>query len=333
MLWTAPGRCLFAWDSGQGPTFAREGGEFVKRKAFSSFDVYRTADPADMTGKLIGTTRAEAFFDEDAPEGAAVWYRAVGHVRGGGTQPVGAREMVIVPRLQVAGADTTPPSPPDHLKVRLRSAGNLLQWSAASDAESGLLAYLVYDSNQSQPDSVVWANEDVRKGSRVVRSFLDRTPDEKKRYWLRAIDCALNLSDGPVSYGKAGWTVYTFKASSAFTLKTKERIASDRLFVAGGGSGGAGNMEGGGGGGGGVKHEHNVEIVAGESDGEVIVGKGGATVDPAFAEANLAGHNGEDSSFGGVTVKGGGYGGGEAGRGEASRLGCVRRAPGHREYN
>ena len=315
MHWVAPGRCLIAWDAGQGPHFARgAGGAYLKRKPFESYDVYRTAGAADLTGVLIGTTRAEAFLDFDAPEGLVVFYRVVGRTKGGGTLPVGARITAVIPRRLFASADTTPPSEPDHFKVYLRDGGNLLRWSAACDAESGLLAYLVYDSNQDQPDSVVWANDDVRDGSRFVRQFLDRTTEAKKRYQLRPIDCALNLSaDGPVNYASAnGWTVYTFSASSRFTVKAKEEIKADVLCVGGGGSGGAGNDNGAGGAGGGVFHQHGVWLVPGETDGDVTVGLGGAEVDCAWAEANLMGHSGEDTVFGGFTAQGSGYGAGQA---------------------
>ncbi len=314
MHWTAPGRALIAWDSGQGPHFARgPGGAYLKRKAFESFDVYRTADPAELTGILIGTTRAEAFFDTDAPEGLMVWYRVVGRTKDGGTIPVGARVPVIIPTRSFASADTMPPSPPDNFKVRPRSTGKLLTWHAACDAESGLLAYMVYDADQDQPDSVVWANDTVQAKSHAVRRFLDRTTNKKKRYRLRAIDCALNLSEGGPVAGKSadGWTVYTFSASSQFTIAAKETLDADTLIVAGGGSAGAGTLCGGGGGAGGVIDVHGVPIVAGENDGNVVVGTGG---DEVPWEIGLsAGHNGGDSSFAGLSAIGGGYGGGNDG--------------------
>jgi len=313
--WTAPGRALIAWDSGQGPHFARgPGGADLKRKAFASFDVYRTADPTDLTGILIGTTRAEAFCDTDAPEGLMVWYRIVGRTKDGGTIPVGARVPVTIPTRAFASDDTTPPSPPDHFKARLRRTGKLLTWQASCDAESGLLAYMVYDADQDQPDSVVWAIDPAQATSHAVRRFLDRTTNKKKRYRLRAIDCALNLCPtGPVAGKSAeGWTVYTFLDSSRFEIVVKETLDADVLVVGGGGSGGGG-IEGGGGGGGRMLDLHGQTIVAGE-DGDVIVGEGGGWVDTIDAQANLRGNPGEDSSFGPWTAKGGGYGGSEGER-------------------
>ena len=315
MHWTAPGRALIAWDSGQGPHFARgPGGADLKRKAFASFDVYRTADPTDLTGILIGTTRAEAFCDTDAPEGLMVWYRIVGRTKDGGTIPVGARVPVTIPTRAFASDDTTPPSPPDHFKARLRRTGKLLTWQASCDAESGLLAYMVYDADQDQPDSVVWAIDPAQATSHAVRRFLDRTTNKKKRYRLRAIDCALNLCPtGPVAGKSAeGWTVYTFLDSSRFEIVVKETLDADVLVVGGGGSGGGG-IEGGGGGGGRMLDLHGQTIVAGE-DGDVIVGEGGGWVDTIDAQANLRGNPGEDSSFGPWTAKGGGYGGSEGER-------------------
>lgn len=307
MHWTAPGRALIAWDSGQGPHFARgPGGAYLKRKAFESFDVYRTADPAELTGILIGTTRAEAFFDTDAPEGLMVWYRVVGRTKDGGTIPVGARVPVIIPTRSFASADTMPPSPPDNFKVRPRSTGKLLTWHAACDAESGLLAYMVYDADQDQPDSVVWANDTVQAKSHAVRRFLDRTTNKKKRYRLRAIDCALNLSEGGPVAGKSadGWTVFTFSASSQFTIAAKETLDADTLIVAGGGSGGGG-YHGGGGGGGEFRDTHDYVINAeGQGEGIVTVGDGGATV----VDGATAGNPGEDSSFRDLVAHGGGYG-------------------------
>ena len=195
MHWVAPGRVLIAWDGGRGPHFARSGGAYIKRKAFASFDVYRTTDDGDMVGILIGTTCAEAFLDVDAPDGCMVWYRIMGRTKAGTTKQVGPRVPVIVPSRTIASWDTTPPSPPRHLKAHPRTGGNLLQWAASSDAESGLLAYFVYTSNQPQPDSVVWANDEVQAGSHAVRQFLDRTTEPTKQYQLRAIDSALNLSE------------------------------------------------------------------------------------------------------------------------------------------
>ncbi len=315
MHWTAPGRALIAWDSGQGPHFARgPGGAYLKRKAFESFDVYRTADPAELTGILIGTTRAEAFFDTDAPEGLMVWYRVVGRTKDGGTIPVGARVPVTIPTRSFASADTMPPSPPDNFKVRPRSTGKLLTWHAACDAESGLLAYMVYDADQDQPDSVVWANDTVQAKSHAVRRFLDRTTNKKKRYRLRAIDCALNLSEGGPVAGKSadGWTVYTFSASSQFTIAAKETLDADTLIVAGGGAGGATNNSAAGGGGAGeMKDLHKVTITGGGNDGEVIVGAGG-TLSHVVGDGSGADGPNEvagDSSFAGFTARGGGRGG------------------------
>ena len=328
MHWVAPGRCLIAWDGGQGPSFARTtGGAFLRRKAFASYDVYRTTDPMDLTGKLIGTTRAEAFLDADAPEGAVVWYHVVAKTEAGGSYPVGGRITATIPRYNFyAEDDRTPPSEPDEFKVRLRRGGNLLKWSPACDAESGLLAYFVYDSTQPQPDSVVWANDDVKAGSQFVRSFLDRTEKAKKRYRLCALDVALNLSDGPIAgrSGADGWTIYTFKDSASFSLLEHEQIEADVLMLAGGGNGGGG-ISGGGGGAGQMIDKHGVFIASGGvyvpdgsageeslevlSDGEVVVGEGGAAQTFQDAVARMQGNNGADSEFGGLTAVGGGYGG------------------------
>ena len=316
MHWVAPGRCLIAWDAGQGPSFARtSGGAFLRRKAFASYDVYRTTDPMDPTGILIGTTRAEAFLDADAPEGGMVWYHVVAKSWDGGSYPVGGRIMATIPRYNFyAEDDRTPPSKPDDFKVQIRSTGNLLKWSPACDVESGLLCYFIYDSTQSQPDSVVWANDKVFFRAHAVRQFLDRTENHKKRYRLCALDCALNSSEAHLG-GRGiepGWTVYTYLDSSedGFRLKTDRALEADVLLV-GGGGGGGGGIEGGAGGGGGVVDKHGVTITAGTNDGEVIVGEGADELLPADSKAQGHGNIGEETRFGDPewTAYGGGYGG------------------------
>lgn len=109
------------------------------------------------------------------------------------------------------------------------------------------------------------------------------------------------LQRRPVSLGP--WTVYTFLASGQFRLKAGALIPADVLMVGGGGAGGGGDQAGGGGAGE-VADIHGDIITADETDGDVILGEGGSQ-----SSFGSPGGQGEDSSFGGRTALGGGYGG------------------------
>ena len=202
-VYIAPGKVLLSWDTGQGPTWAVDPeGKEIKAKFLGTCEVWRCANAVDSGGPAVklGETEAEAFYDVTAPNGATLTYWVMEQTAAGSRQ-VGPTVDVLMPQNgsndpQVL-ADKVPPSVPDDLAATVTADGNLLEWLPSQDAESGLLAYFVYDSNQDQPDSVVWASDE--EGQRVA-SFLDRTPDANKGYCVGAIDVALNLSDlaGPV---------------------------------------------------------------------------------------------------------------------------------------
>jgi hypothetical protein len=126
-----------------------------------------------------------------------------------------------------------------------------------------------------------------------------------RAYRLRALDGKLNLSE-PSNIAKLeGWTIYTYKSTgSKFELKPGTSLTADVLRVGGGGSGGGG-QNGGGGEAGEVIDQRDFEIIAGETDGDVVVGAGGERV----MDHATSGSSGHESSFGGVVAVGGGYGG------------------------
>ena len=119
----------------------------------------------------------------------------------------------------------------------------------------------------------------------------------------------------PVPPAAPGWTVYQFfrtvalGGESQFTLRSGATVTADTLIIGGGGTGGAARLAGGAGGGGEVLDLHQVQLLGGETDGELVVGAGGRGL--TFEEVIAQGHgnNGEGSSFGGLTAIGGGAGG------------------------
>jgi hypothetical protein len=199
MFWTASGKCLIAWDMGQGPTWGYDPlGDPIKGKFLGECEVWRAQDP-ENTGQAavcIGETKAEAFLDTSVSDGAVYYYWVMERMASGGLRQVGPLFDVEMPLAWDHGADDSPPTDVDDLVCRAGGAGNLLSWLPSVDTESGLLAYFIYDSNQDQPDSVVWANDDVQEGSQRRDEFLDRSDDGAKGYVVRAIDCMLNLSEG-----------------------------------------------------------------------------------------------------------------------------------------
>jgi hypothetical protein len=295
---------LIAWDMGQGPTYKADAPERVH----ALYRVYRNGLP-------IGDTAAEVFYDQIVYDGSVYKYE-VFVVDGGSETPVGPVFTAHVPRRRIGKATTledrvAPTAPSDFAGAGVFAGGRegvLYSWTPSSDSGSGILAYFVESNNGSQPQAVLWNPDGKRtEWTEPVPASLARA------YRLRALDGKLNLSEpSNIVKVEGGWTVYKFSAgTSQFTLKDGASLTADVLRVGAGGSGGAGNNQGGGGGGGEVIDLHGVEIVAGETDGEVVVGRGRG-VPYLDALANACGYNGEDSAFGGVTARGGGYGSGES---------------------
>jgi hypothetical protein len=293
---------LIAWDMGQGPTYKADAPERVH----ALYRVYRNGLP-------IGDTAAEVFYDQIVYDGSVYKYE-VFVVDGDSETPVGPVFTAHVPRRRIGKAttleDRVAPTAPSHFACSVvvtedGREGIRFTWTPSSDSGSGICAYFVEANNGSQPEAALWNPGGERT------EWTEPVPASVARpYRLRALDGKLNLSE-PSNIAKLeGWTIYTFRSSSAFRLKTRKRLTADVLRVGAGGSGGAGNQQGAGGGGGWVIDEHGFEVIAGETDGDVTVGEG-REVAAAEALASLAGYNGGDSSFGGKTALGGGYGSGE----------------------
>lgn len=284
---------LIAWDMGLGPTFQVDG-----TRAHALYRVYRD-------GATIGDTHAEAFYDTHVRRGAVYTYRVFAVGQDGSESAVGPSFTVHVPRA--APGDRVAPTVPEDLTT----AG----WTPSSDSSSGVLAYFVERDSGPQPWAVLW-NPDG-----TLHEWTDESA-VKEPYRLRALDGALNLSEPSSIATATGWTIYTYKASEEFLLKAGTSVKASVFWAGGGGSGGGG-YQGGGGSGGGFVDKHDVLIVhadddpeAGDGetvlvDGAVVVGSGGAAV--AFRETATDANKGGDSSFGGVTAYGGGYGSGQWG--------------------
>jgi hypothetical protein len=108
-------------------------------------------------------------------------------------------------------------------------------------------------------------------------------------------------SGGTISY-YGPYTIHTFTGSGTFTPSFSGQV--EVLVVAGGGAGGGGDV-GGGGGAGGLLYVSSYGVSQGTGI-TVTVGAGGAGVQ----NASLAGGNGSNSVFGGLTAIGGGGGAG-----------------------
>jgi hypothetical protein len=198
--WTGDGRCLIAWGSGTGPTFAADPeGKPIKEKLLGTCEVWRAIDSeSGGPAVCIGETDAEAFLDEHIANGSRATYWVMEKAAGGGLRQVGPTIDVEMPGRPGASADVTPPTPPDDLRARRTSKGNLISWLPSCDDESGVLAYLIYSANEHQPDAVLWVDEEndrIQKTDAHRLEWTDETTDANKPYIMRAIDRALNLSD------------------------------------------------------------------------------------------------------------------------------------------
>ncbi len=120
---------------------------------------------------------------------------------------------------------------------------------------------------------------------------------------LRAVDAASNTSSRSFSISEIPSAIESFTSDGTFTVPTGVTSANV-LVVAGGGSGGADN--GGGGGGGGLIYVPNFPLTPGATM-PVSVGCGGPAVTTG-SQTQASCRPGDDSSFGGLTAKGGGFG-------------------------
>ncbi len=199
MHWTGPGKCLIAWDGGYGPTW--DDGE----RHLGECEVWR-ADAASATAAVcIGVTKAEAFLDREAPDGRCLWYWVMERTKSGGLSQVGPVIDVEMPSRYPDDFDLVPPTQPDLLKARRSSSGNVLTWLPSADEDhdvhvtgsfaSGLLAYLIYESSEDQPDHVVWASDSWEEGGGRRVTYTDESGTARSSYMMTAIDENLNESE------------------------------------------------------------------------------------------------------------------------------------------
>jgi hypothetical protein len=135
------------------------------------------------------------------------------------------------------------------------------------------------------------------------------------KYWdglkWRLLDDVGDIStDGGIKYKFGEYTIHKFLTSDVFEVNNISGGATmDILMVGGGGAGGAadGNCSNGGGGAGGLVYKTGVPIAVGAYP--VIIGTGGN----GYANQDIQGDNGGDTSFYGFTALGGGGGGGGGG--------------------
>jgi len=122
-------------------------------------------------------------------------------------------------------------------------------------------------------------------------------------FTIRAKDVNSNVSDRAFSITVNAPTSQSFTSSGTFSVPSGVSSV-DVLVVAGGGGGG---YEGGGGGAGGLIYRPAFPVTPGGTV-TVTIGDGGAG-SPGPAGQGGLGSNGQDSVFGTLTAKGGGYGG------------------------
>jgi hypothetical protein len=99
-------------------------------------------------------------------------------------------------RVILASSGTVAPSSPADVQVKKTGAGNRIAIKPGSAAKAAVLAYLVFDDNSDQPDSVVWVDSWDVLSSATHDYWTDRTTDANKGYVLRTVDEELNIS-GP----------------------------------------------------------------------------------------------------------------------------------------
>ena len=131
MIWTAPGKCLIAWDMGQGPTFDTD----ARSKALGECEVWRAQDPENLGGAAvcIGETKAEAFLDTNAQDGACYYYWVMERMSSGGLRQIGPVLDVEMPYSWEYPWDIAP-TEPDDVTATGTNSGIRLDWKAPSTA-------------------------------------------------------------------------------------------------------------------------------------------------------------------------------------------------------
>ena len=290
-------KVFIAWDCGDGPTISTGGAS-----QYHHYLVTRSPSCADA-GPVLGRTTAQVYFDVNLQPSTLYSYRVFGCT-------IGEGEKTEVAAYTVRTAADPPkdrwaPTKP-YLSARNALSSIVWHWEPSTKPDSTqILGYFVHGEAQKQPLHFLWERD------HPTSSWTEPVETGSQRlYQIAAIDKSLNVSErSNEACAKAsdGWTVYTFLASSNFTLAPTVTVTADVLLVGGGGSGGGG-IEGGGGGAGQMLDLHGVTLVSG---GDVTVGECGAEVSTKDAHNNLHGNNGEDSTFMQWTAHGGGYGASE----------------------
>jgi hypothetical protein len=219
--------------------------------------------------------------------------------------------------------------------VYVTSAGSL------GSGRSGALSFSV---NATDPESAGNVTFEIQSGSLPAGLSLTNTAaeggtaiisgnatevgsDTTSNFVLRAVDAASNTTSRAFSITINAPIVEVFNSSGTFSVPSG--ISSVQVLVVAGGGGG-GDRHAGGGGAGGLIFMPEYPVTP-SGTVSVTVGCGGSGGDPAALSPNGRGGTGQDSVFGTLTAKGGGYGapgspggpGGSGGGGGHSGPSCV----------
>jgi len=138
----------------------------------------------------------------------------------------------------------------------------------------------------------------------ISGSITLETSDTTYNFTIQASDVDSNVSFRDFSITLQGPQITSFTASGTFSVPSGV-TSVDVLVVGGGGSGGC--QHGGGGGAGGLIFRPAFTVTPGGTV-SVTVGCGGATTGSPRPSPTFSLYNGQDSVFGTLTAKGGGYG-------------------------
>ena len=173
----------------------------------------------------------------------------------------------------------------------------------ATDPESGALTINTTLVSGSLPaGSTLVDNGD---GTATISGFNAVGSNTTSTFTVRAADANSNFADRQFSITVNAPAIETFNSSGTFSVPSGV-TAVDILVVAGGGGGGG---FGGGGGAGGLIYRPGFTVTPGGTV-TVTVGDGGSGANDDNSPG--VGANGQDSVFGTLTAKGGGYGGGQS---------------------
>ena len=177
----------------------------------------------------------------------------------------------------------------------------------ASDPESaGNVSFEIQSGSLPAGVSTATVHENGVSKFRITGTPTNPGGSTTSNFVLRAVDAASNTTSRAFSITVTRTTTYqSFTASGTFSVPAGVSNIEEVLVVAGGGSGGAG--KGGGGGAGGLVFMPSYPVTPGGTI-SVTVGDGGA---PVSQPGSKNGNAGQDSVFGTLTAKGGGFGAGD----------------------